>query len=316
MTHVVLAARYDDPHIRLIEVALTQLGIGCTTLPLGLDAAEYDIEVDAGRTRVRCRSSDIDTKMIRDSALICLPFAVNRPPIVQAADAFGAREWKACFDSIFRIWGRESGGGWLIEPNALELQDSKLFLLHLLERRGIRVPEWAVSNHLGLPDSGAIVGKPINAWEEVSPGQYFTTTVISDELRDEVAHVRLATPAYVQEHVGHDAEARVYVAAGRATAVMFELRVGEAAPIDFRLGDAQTMSCRLLTDPAAELPIAELIGFTAELGLRYCVFDVVLRGDEQMVVDVNPAGSWAYLEDVFGIDISRPLLGDLLQARS
>ncbi|MFB7618815.1 RimK family alpha-L-glutamate ligase [Kitasatospora sp. NPDC056181] len=96
-------------------------------------------------------------------------------------------------------------------------------------------------------------------------------------------------PVIVQEYVEHEAELRVYYAAGRIHA----FQVGKDAPADPWLAPD-----RLDVRPVAPPPavVAATRTLATAMSLRYGAFDFLISAGEPVFLEVNPDGDWRWAE--------------------
>lgn len=247
------------------------------------------------------------------ACLIALPFAVNRPPLVAEAEGFALREWHTSITSLLRIWGEVNHEGWQVSFDALELQDSKPFLLWLAGRFGLAIPTWEVYRGIRLPDP--LVGKAINAYQEVAPSTYYSTRKIPSETRQALRRTSLDTPALTQEYIEHDTELRVYVSGSREVAAMLKRKTRQSID-DFRTARTLDLQCTRVDDVQAYLDVEKVRSYMNHLQLRYCAFDFLLLRDRALLVDVNPVGSWAYLAHDFGLDLTSEIVEGFTERHS
>lgn len=310
----ILVCRHDDPHLPLVIKSVTGRSERLTTVLLGLPAHDYDIQISPQKATVRVEDALIDLSCAAKARLLSLPFAVNRPPSVQTTSPFSAREWEASLGSIWRIWGGVNPKGWLIHPNAIELQDAKPYLLWLAATLQVPVPPWLIARRvLAHAGSGRIVCKAVNAWQEVSAGRYLTTTLVPEDLIGSIDNP-LETPTLTQQYVAHSEELRLYLTRDAEVGAQLQLIDSDEHITDFRTASREQLGCQVVSDIPPSIPVDGLRQLMTIIGINYCVFDFLQAGSGYVLTDINPCGSWAYLQGDFGVDLTDHILEGLQPA--
>jgi glutathione synthase/RimK-type ligase-like ATP-grasp enzyme len=306
--NALLVGRHDDRHVELLRSAL-RLRCSVKVLHLGLPAARYRCRVDNARVDIGVDDVTYGLADASSGLLMALPFAVNRPPLVATDDAFAAREWDTTLRAAFAAWGEVNEAGWFIAPDADRLQDSKPYLMLLAARLGLPVPRWTIATSVE-PRQLPVVGKAINGWQEVAAGRYFNTTRLTSRQFDSLTRQDLTTPTFIQDYIPHRVELRVFCVGDGVVAVRKEARSDET---DFRLvHTSEAMKVSVVDRNVLPATFTGgLRALMARLSVQYCCFDVAIDGSEYWLLDVNPTGTWAYLHDDFGLDIT-PLLVELM----
>lgn len=116
-------------------------------------------------------------------------------------------------------------------------------------------------------------------------------------------------------YVEHDSEFRVYVVGDEEVVVRFRALERDNDTCDFRNIDPSKVSCEQVNSKEEGLSFESLHALTERLGLNYCCFDVARSGEKNVLLDVNPAGSWAYIEHDHGIDLTDLIIRALVVSR-
>jgi glutathione synthase/RimK-type ligase-like ATP-grasp enzyme len=149
---------------------------------------------------------------------------------------------------------------------------------------------------------GRVVVKALSSfaiYDEAGREQVVFTSQLAAE---DLAHLdQLAlSPMTFQEHLDKAVELRVTVIGGRVFAAAVDSQALERSRIDWRRGGGELI--RSWTPHALPAEVSErLLRLTARLGLSYGAADIVVTPDGRHVfLEVNPAGEWFWLDDVFG----------------
>jgi glutathione synthase/RimK-type ligase-like ATP-grasp enzyme len=212
------------------------------------------------------------------------------------------------------------GGAWrcladrcVSPPDALQAARWKLPQLTLAARLGMAVPATLVTQSADeialFQEGGRTVVKAVgDAWVVTDEGERVGETTElrpSDDLRGAVH-----APVLVQRLIRKTADWRVTLVGRR----LFPVRMltPNGAPIDVRATDPGQ-----ITHEARDLPntvAVALARFAASFALRYAAFDLAEDRDGTLwFLECNPAGQWAWLEPLTGLNITEALI-DLLLA--
>lgn len=141
----------------------------------------------------------------------------------------------------------------------------------------------------------------------------FTSQLAADDL----AHLdQLAlSPMTFQEHLDKAVELRVTVVGDRVFAAAVDSQALERSRVDWRKAGSELVGswtpCALPADVAAKL-----LQLAARLGLSYGAADLVVTPDGRHVfLEINPAGEWFWLDDVFGPRALSTAIAETLLAR-
>jgi hypothetical protein len=176
----------------------------------------------------------------------------------------------------------------------------------LAKRNQISVPQTIITTDLsharrafGCP---RLVIKAVDQhFVEAQPGRLtgiFPTVVERRDLPDGPG-----PPVVVQEYVEHDAELRVYYAAGRIAAY----EVSKDSPAALWTGPAG-VRVRPVDPPASVEAATRLLA--CAMALRFGAFDFLIRDGTPVFLEVNPDGDWRWAERM-----SRTALVTLAAAR-
>jgi hypothetical protein len=204
----------------------------------------------------------------------------------QAASVFLRASWRTAADQLTAISG----------ASILPVRPDLLSQLMLAQRHQIAVPRTIVTTDLSHARS--IFGCPrlvIKAVDqhfvEAEPGLLtgvFPVVAERHELADGPG-----PPVMVQEYVEHDAELRVYYAAGRIHA--FE--VSKDTPAD-PWTRPEGIRVRPVDCPAAVVAATRLLA--SVMALRFGAFDFLIRNGTPVFLEVNPDGDWRWAERASG----------------
>jgi glutathione synthase/RimK-type ligase-like ATP-grasp enzyme len=149
---------------------------------------------------------------------------------------------------------------------------------------------------------GRVVVKALSSFAIYDPAGREQVVFTSKLAVDDLAHLDQLSlsPMTFQDHLDKAVELRVTLIGGRVFAAAVDSQVLERSRIDWRrAGNQLVCSWR-----PYELPteISErLVRLTARLGLSYGAADFVVTPDGRHVfLEINPAGEWFWLDDVFG----------------
>jgi len=307
---VVVVAFAGDVHERLLTAELLSRGHAVHVIQLGLEANEYEVALGPGTADLRSNETTVSLETASRAHLLFLEFDVSNPRWVVAENDFVAREWASALGSVFMSWNDVNPVGWLIGPEALLLQDRKPYLLMGADQAcpHVRIPNWCVTQRLGV-GAKQRVRKSINAWQEYEPGRYINTARLTRVFEENFAGELLPAPLLLQDLAQHEVELRLYIAGERYAGVWQSYAV--QSEVDLRLSNA--ISARSASGFVKDdLRFYELSLFLKSIGLRYAAFDFAVRGDELLLLDINPVGTWGFLEGVTDLNISRIIIEGLI----
>jgi glutathione synthase/RimK-type ligase-like ATP-grasp enzyme len=120
---------------------------------------------------------------------------------------------------------------------------------------------------------------------------------------------RLDGPLWLQTYLKHERELRVFIAGNSEFAV--QLESFSSSIVDFRLLDSTNADAQIVVVPPELSVTARRL--MKRLGLNYCVFDIIVDADGTFwFVDVNPLGTWDYLEKDFGLSLTDKIVNGAL----
>jgi glutathione synthase/RimK-type ligase-like ATP-grasp enzyme len=201
--------------------------------------------------------------------------------------------------------------------------EHKPYQLELAAEVGLDVPRTLTSND---PDAvrafwatcgGRMVGKMLSSfaiYDEAGREQVMFTTPMAEA---DLAHLeQLALcPMTFQEHLGKTVELRVTVIGKRVFAAAVDSQALEGAKNDWRREGRRLLGAWKpyhLADDLAD----KLLALAGRLGLSYGAADIVVTPDGRHVfLEINPAGEWVWLDDVFGPRALSNALAETLLAR-
>jgi glutathione synthase/RimK-type ligase-like ATP-grasp enzyme len=126
----------------------------------------------------------------------------------------------------------------------------------------------------------------------------FSTQLAADDL-EHLDQLSLA-PITFQEHLDKAIELRITLIGGRVFAAAVDSQALDRSRTDWRRGGRELIRSWKPYALPAELS-QQLLQLTARLGLSYGAADVVVTPDGRHVfLEINPAGEWFWLDDVFG----------------
>jgi len=179
--------------------------------------------------------------------------------------------------------------------------------LELASELGIDVPRTLTTND---PDAvrpfweacgGRVVAKALSSFAIYDAGreQVVFTSVVSAEDLEHLDQLALA-PMTFQEHLDKAIELRVTLIGGRVFAAAVDSQALERSRTDWRKEGSRLLHA---WKPHALPPdvAARLLALAGQLGLSYGAADIVVTPDGRHVfLEINPAGEWFWLDDVFG----------------
>jgi hypothetical protein len=250
--------------------------------------------------------------LLAESEVLVLRFAVDQPaPVQSTSHEFLVREWTTLIESALWLGEFKSRKPWLVGRRNFELIDKKIFLLEVARSVGARIPQAFIS-HIWptLEDDEKWVVKAMNAWQEVTPGKFFNTRLVADFSVAMRPSQELDGPLLFQRYVPHEEEWRVYIAGSSSVAV--RIVPSGAKDVDFRIINPAEVSAHTTQVPAELERLCRAI--TGKLGLQYCAFDFIPESTQGwLLLDVNPVGSWDYLDVPHKLSITESIVNGALK---
>lgn len=310
---VVLVTQGDlDLHAEMVKSCLDARGRDWTELKLGLSPSEYVAGGPIQEPAITYAGQVFTPTLLAKSEVLVLRFAVDQPaPVQSASQDFLVREWTTLIESALWLGEAKSRKRWLVGRRNLELIDKKIFLLEIARSVGGRVPEAFIS-HIWptLDDDEKWVVKAMNAWQEVTPGKFFNTRLVADFSAAMRPSQELDGPLLFQRYVPHEEEWRVYIAGSSSIAV--RIVPSGAEDVDFRIIKPTEVSAYTASVPAELEGLCRAI--TGKLGLQYCAFDFIPESTQGwLLLDVNPVGSWDYLDVPHKLSITESIVNGALK---
>lgn len=200
---------------------------------------------------------------------------------------------------------------WVNKPNANQTSSEKLAQLLSARKEGLRVPKTLITNdpvsaaEFAHVCGGVVIVKPLRKGT-ISLGKVFYSTLMSvDDIQAHADSIAV-TPVIFQEPIKKDYELRIVVINDECFGVKIFSQEHEITSVDWR------RSPLMLKHKIADLPgkiIASCVAITRMCGLVYSAFDFIVTPDgEYVFLEHNPAGQFAWLEELTGIPIGRKIL--------
>jgi glutathione synthase/RimK-type ligase-like ATP-grasp enzyme len=218
----------------------------------------------------------------------------------------------------------ESFNCFVMDPvSTVRASEHKPRQLELACELGLDVPKTLTTNDpravRGFWDrcGGRVVVKALSSfaiYDEAGREQVVFTSQLAAEDLEHLDQLSLA-PLTFQEHLDKAVELRVTLIGSRVFAAAVDSQALERSRIDWRKAGRELI--RSWTPYTLPTAVSQrLLQLTARLGLSYGAVDIVVTPDGRHVfLEINPAGEWFWLDDVFGpgalsTAIAETLLGD------
>ena len=150
--------------------------------------------------------------------------------------------------------------------------------------------------------SGLVVVKALSSFAIYDDAGREQVVFTSQLAAEDLAHLdQLAlAPMTFQEHLDKKLELRVTLIGERVFAAAVDSQALERSRVDWRKAGSQLV--RSWTPYALPADVAaRILALAARLGLSYGAADIVVTPDDRHVfLEINPAGEWFWLDDVFG----------------
>lgn len=309
-----MIAPRDEAHGEAARNWLVSSGWQTEWLELGLEESEYALSGSLTDPVISTERGSFSSSTVREQRVFYFRIAVDAPPFVARRtplNSFAIREWDAVFQSALASWERESEWPWLIGTAALQLQNRAGHLLRAASQYGAVVPPSYLSGGRVRPvlPTDPVVAKAINAWQEVAPQRYFNTRRVDSALMSKILSTGESSPLLLQHYVPHMVERRLYLVGRDAITVE---RIAATETVDFRVLDKRLAWASIVSTSDSSLKVARAVA--ADFGLSYCVFDFLVADDHvEYLTDINPAGSWHYLEKTFELGITKCIMTKAVQ---
>jgi glutathione synthase/RimK-type ligase-like ATP-grasp enzyme len=322
MTTVLLVTKSNDNEsVALVAAALEARGARAFRLDTDLFPTEVQLALHQPRGRSTLRSAagevvlgEIDAIWYRRAAIgAALPADMDpqhRDAALRETRAtlIGTLESLTCF-TMDRI-------------SVVRSAEHKARQLELACDVGLDVPRTLTTND---PDAvrafwaqceGRVVVKALSSfaiYDEAGHEQVVFTSPLGAEDLDHLDQLALA-PMTFQDHLDKRIELRVTLIGGRVFAAAVDSQALERSRVDWRKEGSRLIRAWTPYELPADVS-ARLLELAARLGLSYGAVDIVVTPDGRHVfLEINPAGEWFWLDDVFGpralsTAIARTLLG-------
>jgi hypothetical protein len=310
---ILVVSHAEDAHAGPVIEAVRRRGERCVLLDLAEVPRRARFSFSAGRSGRGATFTGLEGGPVEASGIGAVWWRRPRQYVLDPAlsPTHAAYATVQVHAALSGLWG-SLDAAWINEPWADERASHKPVQLAAAEAAGLAVPPTLIScvpedARAFLDELGGrqVIQKPLRPTEASWRPTRFVTPADLGRLDD----LRLA-PAILQAYVP-GVDVRVTVVAGRLFATAIDARE-TGSPQDFRpvFAEARVEACRLPADTEAQL--LELV---ASLGLRYAAVDF-RRTDEgqHLVLEVNPAGQWLFLEDRTGQPITRAVADALVEA--
>ncbi len=200
---------------------------------------------------------------------------------------------------------------WVNKPEANQAASDKRSQLLSAKAMGLRVPKTLITNdpvsavEFARACGGVVIVKPLRKGT-ISPGKVFYSTLMDvDNLKAHANSIAIA-PVIFQEPIKKDYELRIVAVDDECFGVKIFSQEHTITSVDWR------RSPLMLRHEVASLPkdiIARCLDITRINGLVYSAFDLIVTPDgEHVFLEHNPAGQFAWLEELTGIPIGRKIL--------
>lgn len=194
----------------------------------------------------------------------------------------------------------------ITKPSILRKTENKVYQMVYASKHGWNIPKSYIGNDKKLGNQytqslsiikpltmGKTYGK--NGWE-------LYQTNIFRGIKEDIG----LTPVYLQHYIPKQYEVRITIIAREVYAVRIDTR----NKIDWRL-DYQNHKYTMIVCP--EDIIRKCYQMMADFNLIFGAFDFIVTPENEWIfLEVNPNGQWLWLEQSFGLDISKKILNNLM----
>jgi glutathione synthase/RimK-type ligase-like ATP-grasp enzyme len=210
---------------------------------------------------------------------------------------------------------------WVNHPLKISAANYKPEQIARAKRSGLLVPDTLITTLVEEADAfcerhnWSVVTKPIGHGEILGAHEADDHIVYTNLLSSgDRPHLRdvAACPTFFQQAISKDIDVRATVVDREVIAVALHSQERAVSRIDCRRDNMSGMRYSSLVLPA-EL-CAALIEFVRSYGLYYAAIDLARDPDGRYwFLELNPAGQWAWLEQLVGVPISSALIRCLSQ---
>ncbi|GAA2431271.1 hypothetical protein GCM10010191_51260 [Actinomadura vinacea] len=237
----------------------------------------------------------------------------RRPTAFEFGEEMGEAEREfARYEALHGIGGilRATDCLWINRPDLDAVAELKPYQLKVAKRAGMRVPRTLLTNDPDevsrLMDGGRhkLVYKSLSGGVIHYPGAFPTgllTTVLGDELRDNVGRVR-HTICQFQEYIDKVHEVRLTIIGNTYFPVTVDSQGTEKTEVDWRAAmEMKYGDYRPLPDEV----VKQTQALMEELGLVYAAVDFIVTPDgEYVFLEANPCGQFMWMQNDLGLPMS------------
>jgi len=279
------------------------------TLLLDGSCAKVAIKLRDGRT---VKEEDITGVFFRQ------PRAPDPTGVVEKDDVpFARREMLEHLRSLWRMIPEHK---WLNHPRLLMAATNKVDQLLKASEVGLAIPPTCISNDVGDVREFVAQHRVDVVVKAVKHGFYatgdaieFAITQAMDDAAVDKALANAAVPMNWQRHIAKQYDIRLTLIGKRTFATAIRSQDHVETKVDWRAGDSQGI--HLVHEPI-ELPakvVERCRRLLRRFALRYAAIDLVLGQDgKYYFLEMNPAGQWAWIEQLTGQAIRDAILDELL----
>ncbi|MFC0313698.1 hypothetical protein ACFQNE_07205 [Gordonia phosphorivorans] len=312
---VLILVHSDDPHLPLVTRHLDDWGVPHWDLAADLIGSEIHPSVEVGSTRFAVDVGGWDWSRITtvwNRRVIVNPGWSTEPATDVMLEKHIHDQNLALVDGLLASIPPEAN--WM---NRIESRfaRSKVHQLRLAAELRIPIPETLVSSDPNQIRAFArthrvsgIITKLIaptpsrvpNGEEQFS---IFTTEIDPDEVGDSALS---SAVAIYQPKVRKTREARAIVVGNEVVCCAFDTQQSAQTALDWRRYDFDAVPHYSIDLPSEFAD--RLVELVARLGLIYAAIDVAeLPDGSWLMFEVNPAGQWAWLEELGGVPVGRTI---------
>ncbi|WP_157956308.1 MvdC/MvdD family ATP grasp protein [Acuticoccus yangtzensis] len=190
-------------------------------------------------------------------------------------------------------------------PDAVRKWSNKIRQMKQLARCGIKVPESIVTNNgrvaSDFSSQKASCIKPLNFSAFIRNNMscpLWTRKILEGELEG----IENLCPSIIQEWIEADFEARVVVIGNNVFIFVISIDAGyDGSTDDIRTVPEEFRSYRIISSTSIE---TTAIFACRCLSLNFASMDVLVKGSDVYVIDINPIGQWLWLQHAIDVDMS------------
>lgn len=241
------------------------------------------------------------------------PFELD-PTLSPASQQFASAEARMAIGGLLR----SANCLWVNHPEKIVSADYKPWQLQVASECDLEVPASLVTNS---PEAvfeffdrcqGQIIYKTLSGGMIMSESgeavSIYTSQVTLDDLRREGERIR-STACFFQKLVPKKVELRITIVGSQVFAAELSYRDPAAVALDWRTA-YQNLQYRVYDLP--EEISSRCLTFVKRLGLSFAALDMIVTPDNRYVLlEANPTGQWAWIQNATGLPICKALV-DLL----